>query len=59
MGEGVAHDQKMHSNQIRKLAGQLRHLGSRSVPAALPRGRSVAITPGSQLLYSKLTLGTK
>lgn len=57
--EGVAHHQKMHSNQIRELPGQLRHLGSGSLPAAFPQGRSAAITSSAQLLYSEHELAAR
>lgn len=57
--EGVARHQKMQSNQIHELPGQLRHLGSGSLPAAFPQGRSAAITSSAQLLYSEHALAAR
>lgn len=51
--------QKMHSNQIHELPGQLRHLGGRNLPAAFLRGRPAAVTFSSWILYTKHTLVTK
>lgn len=48
-----AHNQKMYSDQTRKLPGHLRHLGNGNLAAAFPQGRSAAITVCSQLPYSK------